>query len=312
MQVRALSEQRAGRRTPTKHESILDLVGGTPLVRLNRLTRALSPDVEVWVKLEFLNPGGSIKDRTARQIIEDAVARGDLDHGRRLLDATSGHTGIAYAMLGAALDIPVTLVMPEDTNPSRRQMIECFGGEVVHSSAADGNDGAIRLARELAAENPDTLWYADQYSNPSNPRAHEMTTAPEIWKQTGGAVTHFVTSTGTSGTLMGTGRGLKAHNPAIEVFGCQPAESNHGLEGLKHIATTIRPDIYDETMLAGTLYCATEEGWAMSERLAAEEGLAAGLSAGANVWAALEVASDLERGVVVTIACDHADRYLDE
>ena len=312
MQLRTLSEQRAGARTPARHETLADLVGNTPLVRLTSVTSDLPADVEVWVKLEFMNPGGSVKDRPARQILLDGIARGDVGQGRRLLDATSGNTGIAYAMMGAALGVPITLVMPENVSPARRHIVETFGGEIVYSSPLEGSDGAIRLARKIAAEHPDTYWYADQYSNASNPGAHEATTAPEIWEQTGGRVTHFVTSTGTSGTIMGTTRGLKSRNDSVVCIGCQPADSFHGLEGLKHMESSIVPPIFKPQELDDMMFCETEDGWDMAERVARDEGLAIGNSAGANIWAALRVARTLESGVVVTIVCDHADRYLDD
>ena len=306
--------QRFGRRRTIEahHDGLLSMIGRTPLIRLNRLTRDLQPDVEIWVKLEFMNPGGSIKDRPARQIILDALERGDLGDGQRLVDATSGNTGIAYAMIGAAVGVPVTLVMPGNVSPQRRHIVETFGADCVFSDAMEGSDGAIRRVRELVAEGGDRYYYADQYGNPSNPRAHELTTAPEIWHQTGGRVTHFIAATGTSGTIMGAGRGLRAFNPDITIIGAQPNHAFHGLEGLKHMPSSIIPDIYREDEIDRTIDVETEAGWEMAERLAHEEGIAAGNSAGANVWAALQVARELERGVVVTIICDHADRYVGE
>lgn len=313
MQVRALSEQRAQRRPPTKYDSLLDLVGNTPILKLRRVTSELQPQVEVWAKLEFMNPGGSVKDRPARQILLDALDRGDLGDGTSLLDASNGNTAVAYAMLGAALGIPVTVVMPENASPSRRRTVETYGGEVISSSADQGIDGAIQTARRLAEES-DTgkYWYADQYANPSNPRAHELTTAPEIWAQTEGRVTHFVTSLATSGTIIGTGRGLRSHNPDIGIVGCQPSDSSHGLAGLKHLESSIQPDIYEADEIDETLFCATEEGYTMADRLAREEGLAVGDSAGASIWAAIEFAKTLDEGVLVTVIADHADRALGE
>lgn len=313
MQVRELSEERAERHPPIRYESILELVGNTPIVRLRSVAEDLPDDVEVWAKLEFMNPGGSVKDRPARRIILDALERGDLGNGRGLIDATSGNTGIAYAMIGAAVGVDVTLVMPENVSPSRKRIVETYGAKIIFSSPMEGSDGAIRKAREVVeSDDQGRYWYADQYCNPSNPAAHEATTAPEIWEQTSGRVTHFVASTGTSGTLMGTGRGLRSKNPDVRVIGCQPADAFHGLEGLKHMESSIEPGIYDSDELDDILFCDTDVGWDMAERLALEEGLAAGNSAGANVWAALEVARQLESGVVVTIICDHADRYLGE
>jgi cysteine synthase B len=311
MQVRALSQERGERHPPLRYDSIIDLVGNTPIVRLRAITTDLPPDVEVWAKLEYMNPGGSVKDRPARQILQDALERGDLDDGKTLIDATSGNTGIAYAMLGAALQVPITLVMPENASSSRKRIVEAYGANIIYSSPLEGSDGAIRKVREIVADDEaGKYWYANQYWNPSNPAAHEKTTAAEIWEQTDGRVTHFVASTGTSGTVMGTGRGLKAHRSDIQVIGCQPSDSFHGLEGLKHMESSIEPGIYNEDELDQILWCDTEDGWDMAERLAHEEGLAAGNSSGANVWAALQVARTLESGVVVTIISDHADRYL--
>lgn len=313
MQVKALSEERAGRRQPVKRESLLDLIGDTPLVRLNRITADLPSSVEVWAKLELMNPGQSVKDRTARQIIEDALARGDLDldGGRRLIDATGGATGVAYAMLGAALDVGVTLVMPENFGAMYRRLIEAFDAEIVTSSTEAGRDGAIALATQMAESRPDELWYADQYNNPSNPRAHELTTAREIWAQTQGRVTHLVNSMGTSGTLMGTHRGLAAKNPNLVTIGCQPKGATHAIEGVTQLPSSIKPGIYVPNALSGIVECETTDAWAMAARLAAEEGIPGGYSSGANVWAALEVAKSLSEGVVVTIVTDHADRYLE-
>ncbi len=296
---------------PLLRQSALDLIGNTPLVRLTRVCQDLSPDVEVWVKLEFMNPGGSIKDRPARQIILDAIATGKLAHGKTLIDATSGNTGIAYAMIGAAMGIPVKLVMPGNVSEQRKHIVQTFGAQILHSDPMDGSDGAIRLVREvIAADQSGEYFYADQYGNPSNPMAHTLTTAREIWYQTQSRVTHFVACTGTSGTIMGTGRGLKQLNPQVQIIGCQPSDAFHGLEGLKYMPASIVPPIYQEQELDQLKFIETEAGWDMAERLAREEGIAAGNSAGANVFAALQVARELERGVVVTIICDHADRYM--
>lgn len=309
----AWTERIEGRHPPRRVEGLIELVGNTPLVRLGAVTEGLSDQVEVWVKLESMNPGGSVKDRPARQILLDALERGDLGEGRVLIDATSGNTGIAYSMLGAALGIEVHLVMPENVSPQRKQIVEAYGAKIIYSDPLEGSDGAIRLAQRICEEDKaGRYFYADQYSNPSNPRAHELTTAPEIWAQTGGRITHFVSCTGTSGTVMGTGRGLKQFNPAIQVCGGQPADSFHGLEGLKHMPSSIQPAIYDEEALDRILWIDTEDGWDMAETLARREGLACGNSAGANVVAALKVARGLDEGVVVTVICDHADRYFGE
>ena len=300
-------------RPPARYPDGLALIGRTPLVRLRHVTEGISPDVEVWAKLEFMNPGGSIKDRPARQIMLDAFAEGKLGRGQTLIDATSGNTGIAYSMIGAMLGVPVVLVMPGNVSVQRKRIVQMYGARVEHSDPMDGSDGAIRLVRELVgADTEGKYFYANQYANPSNPRAHELTTAQEIWSQTRGRVTHFVACTGTSGTIMGTGRGLKGLNPEIQIHGAQPAHSFHGLEGLKHMPSSIVPPIYHEDELDAVHFVDTEDGWDMAEMLALREGIAAGNSAGANVHTALEIARGLERGVVVTVICDHADRYVGE
>ncbi|MFB6351390.1 MAG: PLP-dependent cysteine synthase family protein [Bradymonadaceae bacterium] len=289
------------------------MVGGTPLVRLDAVTSHLADDVDVYAKLEFMNPGGSVKDRPARRIILDAIEAGNLGDGQTLIDSTSGNTGVAYAMLGAAVGIDVTLVMPENVSQARKHIVQTFGAEVVYSDPMEGSDGAIRKVREMVeADDGDEYFFADQYGNPSNPKAHEETTAPEISSQTDGRVTHFVTATGTSGTIMGTARGLRDENSDVEIVGIQPDDPFHGLEGLKHMPSAIEPDIYEEESLDEVRFVSTEVGWDMAQRLAVEEGIACGYSSGANVHSAIEVAEELDEGVVVTIVCDHADRYLGE
>ena len=298
---------------PKLRQSLLELIGNTPLVRISTLTTDLPREVEVWVKLEFMNPGGSVKDRPARQIMLDAMEQGKLGSGQTLIDATSGNTGIAYAMLGAALGVPVTLVMPGNVSEQRKRIVQTYGAKVVHSDPMAGSDGAITLVRKLVSQAKDgEYFYADQYSNPSNPRAHTLTTAREIWEQTGHRVTHFVACTGTSGTIMGTGRGLKAFDPAIQIIGAQPSDAFHGLEGLKHMPSSIVPGIYHEQELDDVVWIDTEDGWEMAEEMAKKEGIAVGNSGGANMHAALTLARGLEKGVVVTVACDHADRYMGE
>lgn len=290
-------------------DTVAGAVGNTPLVRLSRVVGDVG-SAEVWAKLEFLNPGGSVKDRAARQILLDARARGDLDGGRILLDSTSGNTGVAYAMLGAAMDVPVELVMPENVSPARKAIIEAYGATIRYSDPLEGSDGAIRLAKELASgPERDRYWYADQYGNPSNPRAHELTTAPEILGGTHGRVTHFVAALGTSGTVMGTSRGLKRQKPSVHVTAVQPDAAFHGLEGMKHLASSIVPSIYSEGDIDATRFVSTEAGWDMAERLAAEEALPVGYSAGAAVVAAVALAQERQEGVIVTVLCDHADRY---
>ncbi len=297
---------------PRLHNSLLKVVGNTPLVKLRRVTAHLPASVEIWVKLESMNPGGSVMDRPARQIITEAIARGELGNGKTLIDATGGNTGIAYAMIGASLGIEVHLVMPENVSAQRRQIVEAYGAKIIYSDPVEGSDGAIRLARDMAANDTDGRYYfANQYGNPSNPRAHELTTAPEIWRQTDGRITHFLASTGTSGTIMGTGRGLKKFNSNIQVIGCRPSDSVHGLESFKHMPTSDVPGIYDESELDDVMFVENEDGCDTAERLAREEGIAAGDLAGASVFAALKVAATLQSGVVVTVICDHADRYFE-
>lgn len=302
----------SARRVPPRVDSVLDLVGNTPLLRLGRIDAAC-PGVELWAKAEFANPGGSVKDRAATRIILDAIARGDLGDGRRLLDSTSGNTGIAYSLVGAALGIPITLVMPENVSLPRKQITRGFGTELIFSDPMEGSDGAIVLARQLAAEHPDRYYYPNQYANDSNWLAHYDGTALEIWAQTQGRVTHFVTGIGTSGTIVGTSRRLHELNPKIRCIGMQPDDAWHGLEGLKHIPSSLVPEIYDERVLDDTIWMPTDEGWDMSERLAQEEALFVGHSAGANVAAALRVGQELsaagKEGVIVTVLCDRGDRY---
>jgi cysteine synthase B len=292
-------------------ESLVQAVGNTPLARL----RSLEPKgVEIHVKLEWFNPGGSVKDRAAAQIFSEAKERGELRQGRTLLDSTSGNTGIAYAWIGAALRVPVALVMPDNVSEARRRIARAFGAQLIFSDPMEQSDGAIRLARKLVQEEPARWFYADQYSNEANPRAHELGTAREIWEQTKGRVTHVVLGIGTGGTIMGTGRGLKAKNPRIRSIAVEPAEAMHGLEGLKHMPSSIVPRIYKEEELDGKLSIATDEGWDMAERLIRDEALLAGHSAGAAAAGALRIARELagrgEEGVIVTLFPDRADRYL--
>ncbi len=290
-----------------------DRVGHTPLIRLRRIDAA-TPGVEIHAKCEFMNPGGSVKDRAALRILRDALARGDLRPGMRLIDSTSGNTGIAYAAMGAALGVPVTLVMPENVSVPRKLVTAEYGVEVIFSDPMEGSDGAIVLARKLAAEHPDRYYYPNQYANPSNWRAHYDGTGPEIWAQTEGRVTHFVTGLGTTGTMMGTSRRLHELGD-VRCIAVQPADALHGLEGLKHLPSSIVPPIYDDTVPDDTIWMPTEEGWDMSERLAREEALFVGHSSGANVAAALRVARSLAEagrpGLVVTVLCDRGDRYFE-
>ena len=285
-----------------------ELVGNTPLVRLRHIERDV-PGVKLYAKLEYTNPGGSVKDRPALKIIQDAKREGRLPKGRTLLDATSGNTGVAYSIFGAALGVKVALAMPKNVTQARKDITQAFGTELIFSDPMEGSDGAIRLARKLAADAPEKYYYADQYSNPSNPRAHTEGTAQELIQQLGGEITHFVTGLGTTGTIMGTSRGLKAYSKSIRCVGLEPAEEMHGLEGLKHMASSIVPPVFNPSELDEVRPIGTEAGWDMADRLAEEEGLHVGHSSGANVAGALEVAKEAGQGCVVTIACDRGDRY---
>jgi cysteine synthase B len=297
--------------------TLLDRIGNTPLVRLERLTAEL-PGVQILGKAEWTNPGGSVKDRAAAAIVLDALQREQLCPGIRLLDATSGNTGIAYAMLGAALAFPVTLCMPSNVSPERKRILNAFGAEVVWTDPAESSDGAIRKARELArtSDRASQYFYADQYSNPANWRAHYTGTANEILEQTGGRITHFVAGLGTTGTFMGVTRRLKEANPNIECISMQPDSPFHGLEGLKHMATAIVPAIYDPRLADRNIEVETEAAYAMAKRLARTEGLLVGISAAAAVAACLRIAEEQaalgKEAVIVTILPDAADKYLSE
>ncbi len=292
--------------------SPLALIGNTPLLRLAQVAREF-PGVQVLAKAEWHNPGGSIKDRAAAAIVQEAMRSGQLGPGKTLLDATSGNTGIAYAMLGAAQGFAVTLCVPANVSLERKRILRAYGAEVVWTDPGEGSDGAIRKARELAATHPERYFYADQYSNDANWRAHYCGTGNEIWQQTAGAVTHFVAMLGTTGTFIGTARRLKELNPAIRCVSLQPDSPFHGIEGAKHLPSAIVPRIYDPTVGDENLEIATEEAYAMVKRLAREEGLLVGISAGAALVGALRVARTTRPGgVVVTIFPDAADKYLSE
>jgi cysteine synthase B len=298
----------------------LERVGNTPLLRLQRITAEL-PGVQILGKAEWVNPGGSVKDRPALNIVREAQRNGQLRPGKTLLDATSGNTGIAYAMIGAAEGFPVELCMPSNVSPERKRILEAYGAKVVFTDPNDGSDGAIRKARELHSASPHKYFYADQYSNDANWRAHYNTTANEIWRQTAGRVTHFVATLGTSGTFVGCTRRLRELNPAIKCISLQPDSPFHGLEGLKHMASAIVPKIYDPTLADEDHGVSTEAAYAMVKRIAREEGILLGISSGAAVVGALELARRLEKGgwieehgevVIVTVLCDSADKYLSE
>lgn len=301
--------------TRTLGTTIAERVGNTPLIRLDRLTAHL-PGVLIAGKAEWANPGGSVKDRAASAIVDAAERKGLLTPGKHLLDATSGNTGIAYAMLGAARGFGVTLCMPSNVSLERKKILQAYGAEIVWTDPNDGSDGAIRKARALAAAEPEKYYYADQYGNDANWQAHYHSTANEIWQQTDGRLTHFVAGLGTSGTFMGTTRRLKELNPEIQCISMQPDSPFNGLEGLKHMATAIVPPIYDPALADRNLEVETEAAYAMAKRLARTQGLLVGISAAAAVVASLKIAEEeAARGkeaIIVTILCDSADKYLSE
>ena len=290
---------------------VAQAIGNTPLVRLARVG-ASAPGVELYGKAEWLNPGGSVKDRPALAMILDGERSGRLTRGRRILDSTSGNTGIAFAMIGASRGYRVTLCLPANANEERKRILGIYGAELVLTDPAEGSDGAIRVARELYAASPDEYFYADQYNNPANWLAHYNTTAPEIWEQTRGRVTHFVAALGTTGTFVGVGRRLRELNPAIRLVGVEPDGPFHGLEGMKHLETAIVPGIFDPGLADERVGVSTEAAYAMARRLAREEGVFVGISAAAAVSVALDVARRAEAGVVVTVLCDGGTRYLSE
>ena len=288
--------------------SVVEQIGDTPLLRLR--DPAIPPRVEVYAKLEFFNPGGSVKDRPARRMIEDGEQDGLLEPGKVILDSTSGNTGIAYAMISAAKGYRVKLAMPANVSRERKAILAAYGAEVVYTDPGELSDGAIREAQRIYEADPDQYFKPDQYNNPANWFAHRDTTAPEIWEQTQGRVTHFVATIGTSGTLMGTGRGLRKFNPAIQVIAAEPAEPFHGIEGLKHMESSIVPGIYDETLIDYKIPIDTDDAYDTALRLPVEQGILVGQSSGGAYWAALEVARQLDTGVVVTIFCDGGDKYM--
>lgn len=293
-------------------DSLESRIGNTPLIRLRNVTRDLPADVEIFAKAEHLNPGGSVKDRPALWMILDGERTGSLRPGLTILDATSGNTGIAYGMIGAARGYPVTICLPKNASEQRKTILRSFGVELIETDPLLSTDGAQLVARELAAREPDKYFYPDQYNNPANWRAHYESTALEIWAQTEGRVTHFVAGLGTSGTFVGTTRRLKELNPSVRAISMQPDSPFHGLEGLKHMATAMVPGIYDSALADETVEVTTEDGQEMTRRLAQDEGLLVGTSSGANVFAALRRAHSLPAGsVVVTVLCDGAERYQD-
>ena len=293
-------------------KTLFEAVGGTPLLRLPAIGRELD-GVELYAKAEYFNPTGSVKDRAAKAMILDGIARGALTHDKTIIDATSGNTGIAYAALGAARGYKVALCLPANATEERKKLMRLYGAEIIETDPLESSDGAYNECRRLVAEHPDKYFYPDQYNNDANWKAHFSGTAVEIWEQTGHRVTHFVAGTGTSGTFMGTSRGLKHLNPEVKAVLMQPDSPFHGLEGMKHMASTIHPGFFDESIADVKLEVATETAYAMTRRLVREEGILVGVSSGANVAAALKLAETLPRGsVVVTILCDNGNRYLSQ
>jgi cysteine synthase B len=292
--------------------SVADQVGQTPLLRLERIGKS-APSVEIYAKLEFANPGGSVKDRPALSMMLAAISTGQLTSGKTLLDSTSGNTGVAYALFGAALGYPVELVMPSNVTKARKDIVQAFGAKIVYSDPMEGSDGAIRAAQKMIEEGGDRYFYPNQYANPANPEAHYLGTGREILDALGDRITHFVAGLGTTGTMMGTARRLREHPRPIRCIAVEPDNALHGLEGLKHLPSSMVPAIYQRELTDETMRIATEDGWDMADRLAAEEGLHVGHSSGANVLAALRIAEQLHRtqggGCVVTIIADRGDRY---
>jgi cysteine synthase B len=308
------SKSHEGAQSGRAGESLMDRIGNTPLLRLQRVGQEF-PNVEFCAKAEWFNPGGSVKDRPALSMIQAGLASGAMRPGKTIIDATSGNTGIAYAMVAAALGYPVQLCLPDSASHERKRILAAFGAELVSTPGDEGTDGAIRKVHEIVAANPDKYFYPDQYSNPANWQAHYRTTANEIWQQTSGRITHFVAGLGTSGTFVGTTRRLKELNPAIRCVSLQPDASFHGLEGWKHMPTAIRPAIYDDTLADEDLPVSTEKAYELVKRLAREEGLLVSPSAAAALLGCFQVAAAIPKNtnaVIVTIFADSAAKYLNE
>ena len=293
-----------------KVDSVLDLIGDTPLLQIRALAEGLPASVRVFAKLEGFNPGGSVKDRPAWRMIQEGLRTGKLRPGKTILDSTSGNTGIALALIGRVLEYPVELVVPANVSMERKHILQAYGANVVFSDPMEGSDGAIRLCRKIIEENPEKYFKPDQYFNPMNPQAHYETTGPEIMRQTDGKITHFIAGIGTGGTIMGTGRYLKEANPAIRVIAVEPDDALHGLEGLKHMASSIVPGIYHEDQLDEKIAVSTDDAYAMVYRLSQEEGVLVGQSSGAALYATLKLARKLKAGTLVTIFPDFGDKYL--
>jgi cysteine synthase B len=290
--------------------SILDAIGGTPLLRLS--LPDVPPSVELWGKCEWWNPGGSIKDRTALSLIEDGERRGALRPGKTIIDSSSGNTAVGLALVGHAKGYAVELVMPESVSEERQSLCRAYGARIVSTNAFSGSDGALETVRDMVAREPDRYFYADQYRNPANPLAHYCTTGPELWEQTSGRITHFVAGLGTTGTVVGTGRYLHERNSQVRIVAVEPDEPLHGLEGLKHLASALVPEVYDPSVQNEKVVVSTEEGLHMCERVLESDGILVGHSAGAALHAAHAVCAGLTRGVVVALLCDGGERYLKE
>ena len=295
---------------PKRVESVLDLIGETPLLEIRQITQGLPPSVRVYAKLEGFNPGGSVKDRAALRMVQEGIRTGKLTPDKTILDSSSGNTGIALAMIGCVLGFRVELVIPANVSRERKQIIDAHGAKIIHSDPLEGSDGAIRLCRKILEENPARYFKPDQYFNPMNPQAHYETTGPEIYWQTRQKITHFIAGIGTGGTITGTGRYLKKMNPSIKIIAVEPDDALHGLEGLKHMASSIVPGVYHEDELDDKISVTTEDAYAMVYRLSQEEGVLAGQSSGAAMFATLKLARRLRSATLVTVFPDFGDKYL--
>lgn len=295
---------------PLRVPSVLHLIGNTPLLEVTRLAASTAPGVRIYAKLEGFNPGGSVKDRPALSMIRQGLESGALTPDKTMLDSTSGNTGIALAMIGAVLGYPVELCIPANVSIERKKIISAYGAKMLFSNPMDGSDGALELCRQMLKEHPDRYFKPDQYFNPANSLGHYQTTGPELWWQTQGEITHFVAGMGTGGTLMGTGRFLKEKNPDVQIIGVEPDDAFHGLEGLKHMGSSIVPGIYDEARLDRKISVSTEDAYDTVYRVGRAEGVLVGQSSGAAMWAALQVGHELDAGVVVTLFPDFGDKYL--
>lgn len=292
--------------------SIIDLIGNTPLIRLKKISESYNPKVEIFAKAEWFNPGGSVKDRPALNMIMDGINTGNLTKEKIIMDSSSGNTAIAYAMIGAALGYKIELVTPLNINIERKKTLEAYGAKIIFSDPLEGSDGAILFAKKLYEENTDKYFMPDQYNNPANPESHYKSTANEIWEQTNGSITHFIAALGTSGTLMGAGKRLKELNPDIRIIAIQPAESLHGLEGMKHMHTSLVPGIYDSTFPDEIIDVSTEDAYNMMQNILLKEGIFLGHSGGAVAYATLNYSKKIDEGVLVTIFPDSGYRYLSE